>query len=348
MIDWVTASLPYDWGHRPILGGRHLKLDPDGTVTKEVLLSEHVRGSHDEHLTLRTVERGRIEFDGNPSKFVQGHNICGSDDLNGLVAAAMVKALGIIGRACPPEAVAAWHAGDYYPRRVDVTQMFELRNRADVRAWIRAAGDQARMKWRKPQKDRGTLYFGRVAKGERASGWSIKAYCKADEIEAKGKGHRLHDLLPMRDELAAWADNKLRIETLLRGQELRRYGGGRMAHASAWNDESARAIFANYYSKMELGENVMLKAEVEESLKPAMRLAYQAWRDGHDLLGVLPQATFYRYRAKILELTEGGIDIAIPQAKSNVVALKRVLTLEPAAHPAFLADRPDLLFRRAA
>jgi II/X family phage/plasmid replication protein len=318
-------------------------------VQRQTILSQHVRGSHDEHLTLRTVQRGRVEFDGNPSKFLQGHNLCGSDDLPGLVAAALVKAFGLLGLDVPPDDLAQWLAGDFELSRVDVTSMFELQNRADVRAWIRAASELGQMKWRgRGQMSGSTLYFGKVAKGKRGSTWSLKIYCKADELDAVGRSHKLHPQLPLRDELTAWVQNKLRAEVMLRGQELKRYCGGGLLRASEWNLETATVIFRHYFGKLQLGTNIMLATQTEDTLKPAVRLAYTAWKDGHDLRALLPTATFYRYRKQVLEMTGGDIDLLVTKAKSNVVPLVRVLELQAASTPDFLADRPDLLFRRAA
>jgi II/X family phage/plasmid replication protein len=348
MIDWIKAELPYNWTV-PIVGGHLIRVSPTGNVERQTPLTAHVRGSYDEHLTLRTVARGVIEVDGNPSKFLQGHNIVGSDDLCGLMDAAVTKALGMLGHVPSDEDRALWIAGEWNISRVDLTQMFELDTVADVRSWLRSAGELARMRWRGRGTFEGTtLYFGKVAKGKRAADWSLKCYCKADEVQARGKSHQLPDRLPLRDALTAWVQNKLRVELLMRTGELKRFEGGQYRRASAWNLETASMIFSNYFAKMELGENVMLPVEVEENLKPAMRLAYNSWKAGNDLRGLLPRRTFYHYRRNILALTDGLIDIAVPQPKTNVVPLRRVLTLRPAADPSFLADRPDLMFRRAA
>lgn len=348
MIDWVKASLPLSWAE-PICGGHVVRLSPDGGVERVTVISAHVRGSDDAHLTLRTVERGAVEFDGNPSKFLQGHNVVGSDDLAGLVHAAMRKAMLLLGREVGDDDAAAWLAGDFTVARVDVTFSYELETIGDVRAWLRAAGENATMRWR----GRGTvigstLYFGKAEKGKRGANWTLKAYCKADELNARGRSHRLPEGLACRDELTAWSSNKLRVELMLRTGELKRYEEGRFLRASQWNETTAAEVFGCYFAKMRLGDNVMLPVEVEETLKPALRLAYNAWKTGQDVSAILPRTTFYRYRAKILGDTDGVVDIAVPQPKSNVVPLRRVLTLVPSAVPTFLADRPDLFFRRAA
>jgi II/X family phage/plasmid replication protein len=348
MIDWIKAELPFNWTV-PIVGGHLIRISPVGVVERQTPMSAHVRGSYDEHLTLRTVARGVLEVDGNPSKFLQGHNIVGSDDLCGLMDAAVCKALAILGHTPADDDRAQWLAGEWNISRIDLTQMYELDTVSDVRAWLRSAGELARMRWRGRGTFEGTtLYFGKVAKGKRAADWTLKCYCKADEVQARGKSHQLPDRLPLRDALMAWVEYKLRVELLMRTGELKRFEGGQYRRASAWNIETASVIFGQYFAKMELGENVMLPVEIEETLKPAMRLAYNSWKAGNDLRGLLPRRTFYHYRRNILALTDGLIDIAVPQPKTNVIPLRRILTLRPASDPTFLADRSDLLFRRAA
>ena len=45
-----------------------------------------VEGSHDSNITIRSHTDSTIEISGNPAKFLQGHNIFGTNDLKYLVA----------------------------------------------------------------------------------------------------------------------------------------------------------------------------------------------------------------------------------------------------------------------
>ena len=352
MIDWVKCSLPLNW-EKPISGGQFIRISPDGEIERVTVLSKHVRGSFDEHLTLRTVERGWVQFDGNPSKFLQGHNLFGSDDLCALVTAAMEKAFGILGLEVPAGDRDRWIAGDWDLSRVDVSYMYELGGAgvvSDVRAWLRAAATVATMKWRKPTVHGTTLYFGKVAAGKRGSAWSFKAYCKYDELCRTGKGHELHPELPWRFSLLYWSMNKLRMEVMLRGAELRRPENRRYLRAANWGETTAAEIYARYFAKMELGSNAMLTADKEHELKPAARLAYMAWKEGHDLQATLPQRTFFRYKRQLLDMTGGEVDLSCPcvSAKTNVVPLVRLLEARPVELPRILRHDPELLFQRAA
>jgi II/X family phage/plasmid replication protein len=82
-----------------------------------------------------------------------------------------------------------------------------------------------------------------------------------------------------------------------------------------------------------------ISAELLESLRPALRVAVQAWEGGSDLRAVLPHRTFYKYRS---ELLPHGIDIAtlLPKDVSNVVPLHRVLEAKPVSVPAWAIGTP--------
>jgi II/X family phage/plasmid replication protein len=83
-----------------------------------------------------------------------------------------------------------------------------------------------------------------------------------------------------------------------------------------------------------------LSAEVLDTLRPALRVAVQAWESGSDLRAVLPKPTFYKYRK---ELLPHGIDISMlvpSDVVSNVVPLHRVLEAVPVSVPDWAIDTP--------
>ena len=90
MIDWVTAELACL--HWPIDAGRVLKISPNQDIEWETRCRASVTGSYESSISLKSVGgngRGQathILLSGNPSKFLQGHNVFGSDDLLALVS----------------------------------------------------------------------------------------------------------------------------------------------------------------------------------------------------------------------------------------------------------------------
>ena len=152
-------------------------------------------------------------------------------------------------------------------------------------------------------------------------------YAKGDEM--KVKGHRPHRSVYSPD-LQAWADNKLRVEVVLRAIELKRI---EKSHVSNWTRSTPAEVHAEKLRGLNMSEQIRLNATDLEGLSPRLVLAYHSWRDGYDLRTHLPHRTFYRYRK---ELLERGIDIAIKQNRnehSNVVPLLRVLEATPASIP---------------
>lgn len=220
MIDWITASLPF--AHEPLKAGYVCKVNAGGDIEWLQDVAVTVTGSHESAIQVKSIGgdgQGRathLRFSGNPSKFLQGHNVFGSADLLALVSDAFRQVCHIVG-ICPTSQ--EWHAidaGAYRISRVDFNQMFELPSRSDVLAWLRAAEYKSKTRHGRPSMKGGTLYW-----GQHSRRWSIKAYCKAEEINAPK--HKLPDHLQL-PELLNWVDNKLRVELTLRSKELTELG----------------------------------------------------------------------------------------------------------------------------
>lgn len=342
MIDWLTFLAPCAHAHA-IDGGRVLSIAPGGEVEWMSRKRAMVRGSFDDRLTVRSAthtpeQLTHLEVSGNPTKFFQGHNLWGTDDLHALVIHTLEDLCGRpeFGLAPTPSDRAAWFAGDVRLTRVDETQSFHLSGRADVLSWIRSAEQTAVLPFRgRGQLSGGsTLYF-----GQHSRRWSLKLYAKGEEVRAKG-----HEQVIVLDspEALAWADRTLRAELCLRSMELRRLN---LDLVSGW---SARAgvdcvvparLLLDRLGAMTMTTTANLSAAVLEGLKPSLRLAYQSWESGVDLRAVLSRATFYRYRA---ELLAHGVDIVAvnPSERSNVVPLVRVLEAVPAGVPDWAYGSP--------
>lgn len=329
MIDWISATVPFDWDV-PINGGAVVHYRADGSVEWGTDKTLHLRGSHDARIAVRTVERGKMEFSGNPAKFQQGHNLFGSDDLKGLLIDTLIDICEAVQLAPSEDNLRAWRRGEIVLSRVDVTGMYELPSFSDVGSWLQAAGKTASVKWRgRGHFQDGTLYFGKVAKGKRSSPWQMKLYHKGQEVLV----HKLPKDLEGREELEKWASNKLRIEVTLRTQELKRLG---LHYVSCWTVERAAKVFEAYLSKLDIGEQQMVDVEVEEQLKPSLRSAYIAWKSGADMRNVLLRATFYRYRKEIMDVT--GSDIGTLVSTGNVVPLRRYLEAKPVGAPEWAGE----------
>ena len=268
--------------------------------------------------------RGTLIIDGNPTKFFQGHNVFGTDDIHGLATAISLHVLGKLPQLNVQEHdLANMHMGRIELARTDLTGMYSLGTQAHATSAVRAMGERATMRHRGRANisREGTAYWGKHSRRT-----SIKAYAKGVEI----RDHKMHRDLPYYDEIFTWAQDKLRIEVVLRGMELKDRGLNLLAN---WQQNTAAQLYAEFVGKLNVPDNIELDPPAVDALKPRLRLAYDSWMRGTDLRVALPRKTFYRYRA---ELLEHGIDIVTVRpspAKSNVLPLVRILEAKPVSVP---------------
>lgn len=326
MIDWVTCELPLL--HQPLASGSVFKVDASGEVEWQTRCRIQIEGSHESSIQVRSTGsdgEGRgtgLLFSGNPSKFLQGHNVFGSDDLVSLMYDTYLKLLRSLELTPRLSDIRLVKRGDYPVSMVDINQSFELPTRRDVLAWIRAAEYKSKTRHGRPSMKGSTLYWGKTSQR-----WALKTYSKGEEIEAPK--HKLP--LEFSDTpLAQWADNKLRIELRLKKKMLSEL---HIAQAADLTIPRVRALFNDFVRKLEMKEQIALTTEEQLELPQRLRATYILWRSGEDLRHTLPRPTYYRHRK---ELLGHGIDIALRAEsadRSNVVPLVRILEAQPATVP---------------
>lgn len=331
MIDWVTAIIPCN--HPELIsGGRVTSISSEGEIEWHVEKKKQVKGSHEANLNIKSFGLTHLYLDGNPAKWLQGHNLFGSNDLVALVKAVMHKLKPLLNLTPTESDLELWDQGYYELKRVDCTAMWELPKRADVRAWLRAAEFQSKSRHGRPIMTGGTLYFGKHSRR-----WSIKFYGKGDELEARVKGHKLPDEILHRDKLLEWADNKLRGELVLRSIQLKEYN---LNLASNWHESTVTTNLIAHVQSLNMAEQFSLTSDALENLPGRLIAVYKLWREGEDLRSLYPKASFYRYRA---ELLKHGIDINVrqPSKPENVIPLVKVLRPEAIAEvPKWAVETP--------
>lgn len=306
-----------------------MKVTSEGDVEWASPCRLEVQGSHESSVQVRSTgeldDQGRARallFSGNPSKFLQGHNVFGSDDLKSLMIDAFLKLSRSLVLEPTYDDMHRIKMGDYPLVMVDINQSFELPRRQDVLAWIRAAEFKSKTRHGRPQMKGGTLYWGKHSRR-----WALKVYSKGEEIEAPK--HKLpHELEATL--LPQWADNKLRLELRLLHKELAEIG---IEKVNQLTIEKVKTIYDSYVRKIQMNEQIALTSEQQINLPQKLRSTYILWKSGEDLRSTLPKATFYRHRK---ELSEFGIDITLRQDavdRSNVVPLIRILEAQPASIP---------------
>ena len=368
MIDWVSGYFPIRH-EKPISDGMIVSITSDGKLdyythddVSVVMLDPDciewrtekrlaVRGSHESNIVIRSDHsKGRcsgIRLDGNPVKFLQGHNVWGSCDLEGLIATVLAR---VIPQVAPelnikPELYRIY-ASLGHLTRIDLNEMLTLGNSTRVQAWLRAAQDSSILKHRgRGQFSGDTLYWGKSkesSSGKMSRRWFLKAYSKGLELRAHRPKNPQPDNPNLLKSVTDFADGLLRIELQLRGLELEKLG---LSTVSDWQDDTFQTVYTSYLSRLEFSENMIVaNASPDfEKLPPRLRGPVQLWYAGHDLKTFYPQRTWYRYRSEILKAI--SLDIALPppsknEEATNVVRLVTVLEAKPVSIPDWAHGTP--------
>lgn len=335
MIDWLTfvAPLAHVLGEGgPFYAGEVMATDSQGALDWGIWKRDRLESSFSTVITVRsTLLDGRpaIEVAGSPAKWFQGHNVFGSDDLAGLVREMLARICASRGVAPTAEDIASWEAGDITLHRVDVTRSWDLGTLPRVRNALRSLDATAHLRHR----GRGHFMGDSLTYGKGSRRWSFTLYAKGAEIMV----HKL-PLVIAETSVPSFAQGLLRGEIRLMSMQLQ---AEQLDKVSAWGETTAEELHQRYSEKLHIAEASMLDAKVLDGLPGRLQLAYQAWKDGHDLRATLPRNTFYRYRAQLLA---HGVDIAVKQERSpeasNVVPLRTVLHAYPAEVPSWAVGTP--------
>jgi len=358
MVDYLTVELP-DAVRVPVNGGHVAKVRPDGSVEWATACRRDLRGSWSSNMTVRAIasshregdgkfgHTGRklresgLELQGNPAKFLSGHNLFGSDCVVDLLDRTLASVLPAIYPDLPELPRIDVREGRV--ARIDLTGSWLLDRESDVLPTLRAMEERIYCPYRGRgvQRDIGTLYYGLVDKGKRAKAWQLKLYAKGLEVMVHKLPQPAYGVDGLMDELK----RTIRVELTLRTEELKRLG---MSQVSDWTRERVRAVWEQYVGKLDFSDghvNLDVNELAAAGIKHRLRDAIAAWKSGNDMRVGRSPATFSRLRKQIREAT--GYDIATVMPKSNVVPLRRVVELVPATRPAW-ADQLDRVLREAA
>ena len=315
------------------MAGRSIRTKVVGGVEKlqyEVTHRMKVKGSHDAGITIRSLTDHTIEISGNPVKFLQGHNVFGTNDLKYLVAQLFDRLFKIDELQLSPTDTEydMIQDGNYRLSRVDVNEHFSFPSEQVAKSWLRAAGRSANMRFRGAGLFKeGTLYF--VPTSRR---FVPKIYHKGDEITTNKKGHKLPDELLQIPELLEYAKNSLRFEIKILSTQINDWG---LQSGCNWGDDTATMLIREHFiDKLQLSANMSLNPEILQKLPNGLKPIYALWESGQDLRECYSKAQFYKRRNQLLEY---GIDISIVQDKDeelpNVIPMIRYLEAIPMGIP---------------
>ena len=318
-VDWISAFCESrgfaSCGYRPYDTGRVLLLGRDGEIERESSRGLVLEGSYDSRLLVQSRTGSDLYLSGNPVKHIQGHNLFGPSDPVRLFFDAgweVRKHLGIFPSAH------TWEANDFVgPRftRIDLTRSFRFPSASSARCWLRDCASSARSRHKGGVTTDGTVYF-----GKNSQRWSLKLYHKGDEVQARGKGHRIADELPDKEKLVEWAQGVVRFEITLRAKELEKL------EITRWNPLE---VWQRYFGKVTWNQNAQMVEPdmLEVSLPPRWRMTLELWRAGKDLRTIMANGTFYRHRRHLL--LKCGVDIASPPPKVPAATDAQAVGLDP-------------------
>jgi hypothetical protein len=306
MIDWYTGLLGYS--------GEGLRLNticelsPDGNMIWQTEGKTKARGSFDTSVqigrkgaTAAMLSASRaygfqcppvcLYLSGNPSKFLQGHNVFGPP------VASLGPVMRAVVRGLPDDLRPVDSFSDLWPSvhrgRVDITTSVDLGSHNLVHEWLRTAEVSTRSRHGRPFVSGTTVYW-----GQHSRRWALKAYCKFCELEV----HQPDDK-KLYGELREYCQGHLRIELCLRTPELK--PRGTLSEELIWD----------FMKKIEVG---VMKKDVDLK-KPNLTLHHQftlnRWMSGEDVRQSLSRPTFYRHRLVIL--AELGLDISLTYQKKT-------------------------------
>jgi len=323
MIDWYKGLIGFNASRLDT--GRVLVIAPGGEITFTSDRWQKVIGSYESTIRVKPAvstpgmrsAADRLNFvcsstvfeiDGNPSKFLQGHNVFGPSVASlGPIVQGIIRALP--GELRPPDADSPLYPS-VHRQRVDVTTSIRMDSHAMVHEFIEHAQEETRSRHRYHQG--GLTGSTTVSWGAGSTRWMITCYCKLCELDKHPPVDRV-----MYDLLRVYAEGLLRIELRLFTKELKPRG------------TLFESIIWDFFGRIEVG---VMKEDVDKralNLRPPVRLIYDHWLSGHDVSlasGYLKRAAFYKYRKEILEVT--GQDISLPPVKKKGKVSREMFTAE--------------------
>lgn len=322
MIDWLKLRIPVHAVGR-IPGDVVCIFTPEGQLKWQKVKAAEVRGSYDGNVHVSACPvMGFLVIDGNPVKFFQGHNVFGSDDVQGLAWAI----INTVSSALSFD-LADIETSDIDVARVDINRSFDCGSLDNARAAVRALGENATMRHRgRGQLTReGTAYWGKHSRRD-----ALKAYAKGHEL----LDHPVAKEHPMRHQLASFAQPLLRIELVLRSMSLKDRG---LSILSRWDDATVAMLFREAMGKLTVPDNIELAPTTLEGLSPRLRLAYSAWLRGDDLRATLPRMTFYRYRKELLAFGVDLLSLRSAETRRPTLQLVNIINAVPVSIPDWAA-----------
>jgi len=337
MIDWTRII--FRQVHNPIPTGRVLSISPDGAMEWESPKRVSVRGSHESNILIRSQGgdgQGRateLYIDGNPTKFIQGHNVFGSNDLLGLVTE-LIRRICSVYQDLPTDfLIRKAQKGDFEVLGLHICNSFCAGSRSRAQAIQQTLLLKSRTRSGRCQSQGGTNYWN---KSSRKNRWLAKSYLKGEEISSRKKSHRLPEELKNMG-LEEYADSLVRIEFEIYKQEFldRKVP---LTHGYQFTEAVINDLYVEYWGRIEMSTQAAIASDELQLMPRALRSTYLMWKEGIQVRASMSKPTFYRHRHDLLSY---GVDISIPHEidSSNVIPLIQIIEAKPVGIPAWAYEK---------
>lgn len=325
--DWFSGFVNLDIAD--LHDGRVIQLRSTGEIDYEILKPMSVTGSYDDKVIVKSCPIAaspewsmikqddtmwRVYISGNPTKFLQGHNVYGHQNMTGIIRDFIKSVLQKIN--IDEFTIARVLRDPIRITRVDITQSYTMDSASDVSNWLRHAGQYMTGKNQKVDTDK-TLYVGKNSRRV-----AIKIYEKSAEMLKHKNTFNLSD--SAFEALYNVALKLLRFEVTLRGMKLEDL---KMNYLQKVDNKMFEDQFSLQLQKMNLPENIELVENEINDLPSRYVGIYSLWKDGINLKEKMSLATYKRYRKFFLE--GYNLDLSMPPLdlpkKTNVIPLWRYI-----------------------
>lgn len=309
MLDFIKCS--FECEHEYI-GKDYIAKSPLDSILNDTpkiygfVTGKDIKGVLGSNIKVRTLgdhNRNILEVSGNIAKFLQGHNLFGSNDINHYV----VKTIKMLSedkklKIHPTdEQLLQVKKGNFHITRLDINQNYHLQSSLDVDRWIKVASDKMTMSsYGQVKNNNHTLYFGGNSKPKK-----IIFYGKAKEIKA-------NQSLPQQlqtPEMLDYANKLLRFEIRLNAHYL---NNNYLSEGYCWNTGKVNEIIDTHLSRIRIAANIRLADSKLNEIPDAYLSTYFKWKAGVDVKQNLNQSKFYRHRNHLLKY---GVDISTVMPK---------------------------------
>lgn len=302
MVDWLRIWMPRiaEWD---LPGDEIVKRFADGTEITLAMCGKQVP-SFDTSVRVRPVD-AHVEVSGNPSKFLQGHNLFGPDDVKRTAVKFLREIESKLGMRLFPQNILPYAN----LHEIHLAQMVDMESPKNKTEFLRQLGYLAKTRHKSQFFYEGeTVYFGKTMSGKKSKEsrhYFWRFYDKYSEINKRKTKHLLQN----------WEiQNHLRAEVVIKSHYLRLK---ELHWLSRWNNQTIPNLYKEMLEKISLSEgNIMDAITPPVGMDPKhKRCIWYPWMAGESLQSMMSKPTFYRWRALFLELYE--IDIAKPPYKTG-------------------------------